>query len=296
MIEIDDRIVMLLFILFLGYMLFNQREGFNVGGEAEDSSTTGTCKCKYKYTGGDLKCINETAVNGKYSDKLMEFWSGNCTNIKDKDSCSDLKVNDQLACKWDESEYKFSKGICECKDLDDNGSCNVGAAVGLGPNQPAMWADSTNCTDITNPSECYAKSNFLGIGDGDNNPLASYTVSNYCKWNDNPTVTCDCKNVSGTDCISSKSTRKTSRKDCTSQTTFKGCTYMESNDHSSRGINERMCKVTQAPPPTPCDCIKTTDDNKCYDADNKKSYDRIDCTYQPNESDCKNTGFCKWNA
>ena len=33
MIEIDDRVVMLLFILFLGYMLFNRREGFNVGGE-----------------------------------------------------------------------------------------------------------------------------------------------------------------------------------------------------------------------------------------------------------------------
>ena len=41
MIEIDDRVVMLLFILFLGYMLFNRREGFNVGSSLSDCSNRG---------------------------------------------------------------------------------------------------------------------------------------------------------------------------------------------------------------------------------------------------------------
>ena len=44
MIEIDDRVVMLLFILFLGYILFNRREGFNVGGE-EGMDYNGKCYC-----------------------------------------------------------------------------------------------------------------------------------------------------------------------------------------------------------------------------------------------------------
>ena len=54
MIEIDDRVVMLLFILFLGYMLFNTREGFNVGGQNLDYN--GKCDCLDK---SDTGCINE---------------------------------------------------------------------------------------------------------------------------------------------------------------------------------------------------------------------------------------------
>ena len=197
MIEIDDRVVMLLFILFLGYMLFNGREGFNVGGE-ENEEKFGACKCKYPHTDNNT-CRNEKPPDqGEYySDNLMEFWPGSCTDIKDEDSCNDLKVRDNQVCEWDKSEYKFSKGICECKNLKDKDKekCDIGRSIELS-DYPG-WSPTTDCTNITNPSECYAKSVAIQPNryyHSINNDY-SYVVSNYCKWNDNPTVTCDCKKI-----------------------------------------------------------------------------------------------------
>tara|TARA_B100000700_G_C14906842_1_gene790190 strand:- start:10 stop:963 length:954 start_codon:yes stop_codon:yes gene_type:complete len=277
MIEIDDRVVMLLFILFLGYMLFNRREGFNVGGQ-ENEEKFGACKCKYPYTYNNT-CLNEKPdQNGDFTNNLMEFWPGSCTDIKDKDSCNALKVRNNPVCVWDESEYKFNNGICECKNFNNKGECDIGGSIEIGFKG---WGLTTDCTNITNPSECYAKSAAIQPNrhvDSDHGHDFSYVVSNYCKWNDNPTVTCDCKNASGNICLPSPERPRTQlwsaetlRDDCTSQTTLKGCTNMKNTGPGTHGYSEKMCKVTDISN-TACNYIKDKNScNKKLDDNNNKS-------------------------
>ena len=81
MIEIDDRIVMLLFILFLGYMLFNRREGFNVGGQNLDYN--GRCDCLDKSDAGCIKICSNSPSKGVCENEKGCKWTGVMDRLDD---------------------------------------------------------------------------------------------------------------------------------------------------------------------------------------------------------------------
>ena len=179
MIEIDDRVVMLLFILFLGYMLFNRREGFNVGGE----EVAGYCDCTTFDNNGS--CVWESSPDGRkildsldctggghYSEKACnqaiggKKYPGACTwYCKQRDDDPDTTAwipKGSATCKCpppmksQESGnehrcyYDFEKNPpCICKRNQPGGPLCEAGARGSGILMP-----DSNCTRHTKQEDC----------------------------------------------------------------------------------------------------------------------------------------------
>tara|TARA_B100000900_G_scaffold15332_1_gene12174 strand:+ start:2765 stop:3118 length:354 start_codon:yes stop_codon:yes gene_type:complete len=117
MIEIDDRVVMLLFILFLGYMLFNTREGFNVGGQ-EGMDYNGKCECNssgvspIEFTNCVAKQDDLCPYKNKYDCERNENSRCKWTSLWDKLKVLEEKIN--LAIKYSHINCKHLRpSVCK---------------------------------------------------------------------------------------------------------------------------------------------------------------------------------------
>ena len=195
MIEIDDRVVMLLFILFLGYMLFNRREGFNVGGE-EDSSTEGYCDCTTFDNNGS--CVWKPTSGWKNDTWDRKICTGG-GHISEKD-CNEAVGGKNLsgACKW----YSNPPNVtCDCKIIEKPNINHPDTFFCLGDSKAGrMMIPRTDCTKETTVISCKDRIGTLGpvavpmckVTDISNTACDDITDKNLCnrKLDDNYKNSC----------------------------------------------------------------------------------------------------------
>ena len=97
---------MLLFILFLGYMLFNTREGFNVGGQVDVTKHLDQIEKNNQYRYINIKL----AVDPNY-----------CTNRGNKEDCQGTDDDFNSLCKWCTSNNQNHKNVCMHLKQDQTG-------------------------------------------------------------------------------------------------------------------------------------------------------------------------------